>query len=252
MTQHTELARLVRSFLTHIERNGRSSKTVENYTRYLGRFMARTGAGHPADITMPLITSYRTLLTEQEGLADVTVNYHLTALRMFLRYLHSIHRTSLEPRTVRLIRAATQTPAMLADSELLRLVASPRGDDIKSLRDCALLHVLFSTGVCVSELCALNADIDVARNTLPIRTRTGVRVAPLSGAARRAVRAYLTARVDTDPALFITVGRHKSVTRGARLTPRSVQRIVRHYALRAGIAHKVTPHSIRYATTDEH
>lgn len=245
VAQHTELTRLVRSFLTRLERNGRSPKTIENYAHYLERFLAHTNIGHPTDITIPLVTRYRTLLTERYGLAAVTVNYHLTALRMFLRYLRTVHRTGLEPRVLRLVRAAPQSLAPLTRSELERLLAIPRGDGIKDLRDNALLHLLFSTGVRVSELCSLNTDVALARNTIPINTGRGVRAVPLSDVARRAVRAYLNARVDTDPALFITVGRHKSAAHGARLTPRSVQRIVRHHALQAGIPHEVTTHSIR-------
>jgi len=183
-----------------------------------------------------------------ETLKKKTQNYYLIALRAFLKYLRKRHITSLEPESIELAKVGDRSLDLITDAELLRLLQAPDGSDRKSLRDRALLQLLFSTGLRVSEACALNADLDLTRDELSVRGKGDkVRVVFISGEAKQALKNYLSARTDMDEALFVTLGKRASNSGSARLTPRSVQRLIKYYAAKAGITRKVTPHVIRHA-----
>jgi site-specific recombinase XerD len=108
-------------------------------------------------------------------------------------------------------------------------------------------YPFFSTGLRVSELCALNRDLDLRSDELSIRGKGGkVRVVFLSSDAKRCVKAYLDLRKDMDDALFVKISKEKSGKEGEGLTRRSIERIVKRYAVIAGISKKVTPHIIRH------
>jgi site-specific recombinase XerD len=128
---------------------------------------------------------------------------------------------------------------------------SPQGSSIQALRDRAILELFFSTGLRVSELCSLPREIDLTRDELSVRGKgEKVRVVFLSDGAKRAVKQYLDKRDDTDDALFVRqrMNREKSDGNASlRLTPRSVERLIKHYAVKAGISKKVTPHVIRHS-----
>jgi site-specific recombinase XerD len=255
----TELERLKQGFLEYIEiERGRSVKTVENYDRYLTRFITHTGVKTAKGITEPVVREFRLWLNRQtahpgrrgpqESLKKKTQNYYLIALRAFLKFLRKRGVTSLEPERIELAKVGDRSLDLITDVELTGLLEAPVGNDEKSLRDRAILYLLLSTGLRVSELCALNADIDLTREELSVRGKgEKVRVVFLSQDARAAVDAYLRARMDMDEALFVNIGRRVSETGEARLTPRSVQRIIKYYATKAGITSKVTPHVIRHA-----
>jgi len=260
MTKKSELELLKQEFLEYIEiERGRSVKTVENYDRYLSRFLEHTEAKVPKDITEPVVREFRLWLNRQtahpgkrgipqESLKKKTQNYYLIALRAFLKYLRKRGITSLEPERIELAKVGDRSLELITDAELSRLLEAPDGNDEKNLRDRAILHLLFSTGLRVSELCALNADIDLTRDELSVRGKGDkVRVVFLSSEARAAVDAYLRVRKDMDEALFVNNGRRTSDTGEIRLSPRSIQRIIKYYATKAGITHKVTPHVIRHA-----
>jgi len=119
---------------------------------------------------------------------------------------------------------------------------------LKELRDKAILELLFSTGLRVSELCALNADIDLKKDEMSVRGKGDKnRVVFLSDSAKEAIKKYLSARKDMGEALFVSVGKNTTDKESKRLTPRSIERIVKHYAITAGITKKVTPHIIRHS-----
>ena len=261
MVQKSELQALKQEFLEYIEiERGRSIKTVENYDRYLTRFLMHTGVEVPKDITEPIVREYRLWLNRQEThpggirgqrsetLKKKTQNYYLIALRAFLKYLRKRHITSLEPESIELAKVGDRSLDLITEAELNRLLAAPDGTDSKSKRDRALLHLLFSTGLRVSEACALNADIDLTRDELSVRGKGDkVRVVFMSDEAKRALKNYIDSRADMDEALFVTISRRTSNSGSVRLTPRSVQRLIKYYAAKAGITRKVTPHVIRHA-----
>lgn len=253
------LKELKREFLEYLEiEKGRSLKTIEGYDRYLTRFLGYTGLTSPKGVTSKVIRDYRLWLNRQPGLmsegnkpqtlSKKTQNYHLIALRVFLKYLHRRGIESLSSERIELARVSERDLDLISIEELERLLAAPKGSDLKALRDAALLALLFSTGLRVSELCSLNNDIDLSRDEFSVRGKGGrVRVVFLSERAKEVLKCYLAKRVDMDDALFAQLGTNTAGAESLRLTPRSVERIVKHHAIRAGISKKVTPHVIRHS-----
>ena len=260
-----EIKKLHRQFLEYLEiERGRSLKTVENYGRYLTRFFEFTKIKRPEDITDESVREFRLFLNRQkvsvgnETLKKKTQNYYLIALRVFLKYLAKQGVQSLAPERIELASVPERHLDLISSDELNRLLAAPDGEDVKSLRDRAMLELLFSTGLRVSELCNLPRDLDLTKDEFSVRgKREKVRVVFISPSSRDALRAYLVKRTDMDDAMFIHISNLKSQIskpktqisksdRSARLTPRSVERIVKHYAIKAGISRKVTPHILRH------
>lgn len=253
------LEELKRQFLEHLEiEKGRSLKTVENYDRYLSRFLEFAKITAPGDIKDNLIREFRLWLNRQsagkkeggapETLKKKTQNYYLIALRAFLKYLRKREINSLSPERIELAKVSERSLDLISSNELERLLKAPAGDDVKSLRDRAMLELFFSTGLRVSELCSLSRDLDLSKDEFSVRGKgEKVRVVFLSPAAKQAVRAYLDKRVDIDDALFAQAGPGVSKKESLRLTPRTAERIVKHYAIKAGISKKVTPHVIRHS-----
>jgi site-specific recombinase XerD len=255
------LQALKTQFLEYIEiEKGRSVKTVENYDHYLTRFLNFTKNDSPAGITDASIREFRLWLNRQstgnnkdkaETLSKKTQNYYLIALRAFLKYLARQEIKTLPAERIELAKTGERTLDLITDTELERLLNSPRGTDLKDLRDKAILELLFSTGLRVSELCALTSDIDLRSDELSIRGKGGkVRVVFLSDDAKKYVKAYLAARKDMSDALFVKVDNEivkKGKDDGAgALTKRTIERIVKAHATRAGISKKVTPHVMRH------
>ncbi len=259
-----DLQTLKRQFFEHLEiEKGRSLKTIENYERYLERFLSFTKVSNPKDITDDTVREFRLWLNRQssgtredgriETLKKKTQNYYLIALRSFLKYMRKRGIESLSPERIELAKVAERDLDLISEADLKRLLSAPDGSDIKSLRDRAMLELFFSTGLRLSELCSLSRDLDLNKDEFSVRGKgEKVRVVFLSDNARDAVRTYLSKRTDMENALFVNLGR-KSKVKGqmsnvsTRLTPRSVERIVKHYAIKAGISKKVTPHILRHS-----
>lgn len=245
------LEEIKREFLEYLEiTKGRSIKTIENYDRYLIRFLGFAKTESPAAITDSMIREYRLWLNRQPGptgtLKKKTQNFHLIALRAFLKYMAKRDVKSLQPDKIELAKVPERSLDLITTAELERLMKAPKGDDLKSLRDRAIMELLFSTGLRVSELCAQNNDIDLTRDELSVRGKgEKIRVVFLSDTAKDAVKAYLKARKDMDEPLFMSYGRAGHAS--GRLTPRGVEMIVKAYAIKAGITKKVTPHVIRHS-----
>lgn len=239
-----------------IEKN-RSIKTLENYGRYLNRFFQFAKVSNPEDITEDLIRQYRLYLNrlkDKNGntLKKVTQNYHIIALRNFLKYLAKIDIKSVPAEKVELGKQEEREVTFLESDELERLLKSPEGNNLDALRDRAVLGTLFSTGMRVSELHSLDRDkIDTTRGELSIRGKGGkIRVVFLSDDAKEDINKYLSKRSDVDEALFIRIPKSKTFSKDSnlRLTPRSIQRIVEKYAIKAGIVGKnVSPHTLRHS-----
>jgi len=267
MTKVSEIEQLKREFLeyTEIER-GRSLKTVENYDRWLSRFIEQTGVKKPSDIDDNVVREFRLWLNRQpsgkksdgapQTLKKKTQNYYLIALRAFLKYMMKRGVKSMAPERIELAKVSERSLDLISHDELERLLEAPminvdQSDEIswlKALRDRAILEMLFSTGLRVSELCGLSKDINLSIDELSVRGKGDkVRVVFLSPEAKEAVKKYLDARKDLDEdALFIN---HSKInkSKSKRITPRSVQRIIKKCATKAGISKKVTPHVIRHS-----
>lgn len=247
-----------RQFLEYIEiERGRAVKTVENYDHYLTRFMEQMKVEDTSDITEERIREFRLWLNRQAGTAGGsmkrrTQNYYLIALRAFLKFLRKRGVESISPERIELAKLPERSLDLITSAELERLISSASGTEERDLRDKAILELLFSTGLRVSELCAQNSDIDLSRDELSVRGKGDkVRVVFLSPSAKDAVRAYLKVRKDMEEALFVSataVGAKKGVKRSpTRLTPRSVEMLIKRYAAKAGITKKVTPHVLRHS-----
>ncbi len=260
------LQELQRQFLEYLEiERGRSLRTVSNYEHYLSRFFEQTKIKFPKDITDSVVREFRLWLNRQsagnrsgrgiahhETLKKKTQNYYLIALRSFLKYLVRQNISSLAPERIELAKTPERSIDLISSVELDRLLAAPTGSDLKSLRDKAILELLFSTGLRVSELCSLPTDLDISKDEFSVRGKgEKVRVVFLSASARQALKMYLSKRNDMDDALFIHYGNQAKVLKkqgkSLRLTTRSVQRIIKHYAAIAGITKNVTPHIVRHS-----
>jgi site-specific recombinase XerD len=253
----TELDKLKREFLEHVEiEKGNSLKTVENYDHYLTRFFEFAKISSSKQITDDIVREFRLFLNRQSGvkvkgqqsgtLKKNTQNYYLIALRSFLKYLMKREIASLAPDRIELAKIKERHLDLISSDELKRLLNAPDGNDIKVLRDRAILELFFSTGLRLSELSSLNRDLDLSKDEFSIRGKgEKVRVVFLSEEAKDRVRAYLKMRKDLTEPLFTQTSRNKSGD--GRLTPRSIERIVKHYAIKAGISKKVTPHVIRHS-----
>ncbi len=248
-----DLKDLKTQFLEYIEiEKGRSVKTVENYDRYITRFLTFAKAKSPAQITEAMVREFRIHLNRSEGTTGTmkknTQNYHLIALRAFLKFLRKRDIESLNPERIELAKTGGRDLDLITADELNRLMKAPTGDELSALRDRAIMELLFSTGLRVSELCALNSDLDLTRDEFAVRGKGDkVRVVFLSASAKKAVGDYLKKRGDMGEALFVGYGRIGKGKDLGRLTPRSVERIVKQYATKAGITRKVTPHVIRHS-----
>ncbi len=248
-----DLKRLKIEFLEYLEiEKGRSIKTVENYDRYLTRFLTFA----KGDISEKKVREFR-LYLNREGLKLKTQNFYLIALRAYLKFLRKRDVKSLDPERIELAKVGARDLDLITALELERLMNGPvdalasssnQRDSLQALRDRAMLELFFSTGLRVSELCSLDRDLDLSRDEFSIRGKgEKVRVVFLSSAAKKAIRAYLDKRGDIDEALFVQMGKNSKHAKDLRITSRSVERIVKHYAVKAGITRKVTPHVIRHS-----
>jgi len=256
MQTKTQLENLKTQFLEYLEiEKNKSQKTVRNYDHYLNRFFEfakNHSIATPLDINQELIKKYRLYLNrfldeKNKPLKKITQNYHIIALRAFLKYLAKQDIKSLAPEKIELAKTDSRQINFLDETEMALLLAAPAKFEkniFLRLRDIAILETLFSTGLRISELVSLDRDkINLKRGEFSVRGKGDkIRIAFLSDRARAALFAYLEIRHDDCPAVFVSGTKNVG-----RLTPRSVQRLVEKYARLAGITKHVTPHVLRHS-----
>ncbi len=252
------LSELLLDYIEHLEvEGGRSAKTAENYRRYLERLVEFTGDIKVEKITPEVIRKYRLWLNrykndQNDELATITQAYHLIALRGFLTYLSKRDIASLSPEKIELPKISRKQVTFLHYDEVARLLDTIPLDDEVGLRDRALIELLFSSGLRVSELVALNRDhVNTKRREFMVRGK-GQKDRPvfIGQATADRVEDYLHSRLDNLPPLFLSYSRNNSATTSGdfrRLTARSIQRIVTKYARLAGITKHVSPHTMRHS-----
>ena len=239
---------LLRLFLEYLEiERGRAVKTLENYERYLKRFFDFAKIKKANEITEDKVRSFRVFLNRQ-GLKHKTQNYYLIAIRAFLKFLRKRDIESLQPEKIELAKVSMREIDVMTADELERLLNAPEGSSLKALRDRAILHTLFSTGLRVSELVSLDRYIDLTKDELTVRGKGDkLRLVFLSDEAKKHIKAWLDKRHDTDEALFVNLAKNKDASKSLRLSTRSVERLIKHYAVKAGITKDVTPHKLRHS-----
>lgn len=244
-----------------VERN-RSVRTVQNYDFYLRRFFKWAKDIDPKELTLDMVRQYRVWLnryTDDKGksMKKNTQNYHLIALRSFLKYLSKRDIDTLAPEKIELARMPERSVEFLDSTELERLLESPMGGKknadgrptIIQLRDKTILEMLFSTGLRVSELAGLTKNmVNLKMEEFTVRGKGDKpRVVFLSQQARYWLEQYFARRKDMEPFLFVSHDRAQKGRDDVKgLTPRSVQRIVENHARAAGITKKITPHTMRH------
>lgn len=242
----TEIEKLLKDYLDYLEiEKNRSPKTRENYERYLRAFVAENGVRTSKDINDETVRRFRLNLARR-GIKKITQSYYVIALRNFLKYLVKRGIEVLPPETIELPRVSRRDIEVLEYEELERLLTAPQGDNLRALRDRAILETFFSTGLRLAELCNLKRYINLKRGEISVRGKGDkLRVVFLSDRAKKALKEYLDKREDAEETLFISLNKSGKVI--GRITPRAVQRLVDRYARAAGIAKKVHPHILRHA-----
>lgn len=254
-----DLVTAKRQFLEYLEiERGRSVKTIENYDHYLTVFLSYRQTTAPSEITESLVREFRLWLNRRPGtkvggrmepMKRKTQNYYLIAIRAFLKFLRKRGVESLSPERIELAKVPERSLDLISATELNRLLQAPDLTTPTGHRDRAILELFFSTGLRLSELCALSIDdVDLTRDEFSVRGKGDkVRVVFLTEAAKAAIAAYLKTRRDMDDALFVQTGPKAKQATDLRLSPRAVQRLLKLCAVKAGITRKVTPHVLRHS-----
>jgi site-specific recombinase XerD len=252
------MSELILDYIEHLEvEGGRSPKTAENYTLYLERFVQFTDNTTVDKITTEVVRKYRLWLNRfkndhEDELATITQSYHLIALRGFLTYLSKRDIPSLSPEKIDLPKVSRKQVTFLHYDEVARMLDTISLDSEQGLRDRAIIELLFSSGLRVSELTNLNRDhVNTKRREFMVRGK-GQKDRPvfIGEAAALRVDDYVSARLDNLPPLFLSYSRNNVSSNGGdyrRLTTRSIQRIINKYARLAGITKHVSPHTMRHS-----
>jgi site-specific recombinase XerD len=257
-----KLSSHLRTFLEYLEiEKGRSALTVRNYEFYLNRFITWAKDPDAAAINQDDIHNYRLYLNRLESrgegtLKKTTQNYHLIALRSFLKFLARRDIKTMAPEKIELAKQGTRDVAFLDGSDLQRLLEAPEKSELSPIvkaRDKSILELFFSTGMRVSELANLKRDqINLERDEFSVRGKGDkTRVVFLSNQAKHALKTYLEMRKDESKAMFVRHDRAAPTETDEKqvgpITPRSIERLVKYYAACAGIPKKVSPHTLRHS-----
>lgn len=259
---NSEIAIKIDDFLEYLQvERGSSPLTIRNYRHYLNRFMfwmeSQGIREELKDINQDVVRNFRVYLTslpgeKKESLSRRTQGYHVIALRSFLKWLIKNDYEVMAPDKIDLPKLEERQVHFLNGEQVDRLLNAPTLSTIQGKRDKAILEVLFSTGLRVSELTKLNRDkIDLERREFGIVGKGGkARVVFLSSRAVDWIVKYLNERKDHYNPLFIHhKGKIEVDANGEkmRLTPRSIQRMIKKYSHKIKLPVDVTPHVMRHS-----
>jgi len=259
-----KISKCINDFLVYCEIQNKSVKTLENYAHYLDRFLCFFGKDlDTKELTLQKVQDYRIFLNRLEddngeNLSIKTQNYHIIALRAFLKYLVKNDISSLAPEKIELSKIPERTVEVISREELERLFNAVDMTKNSGLRNIAILKMLYSTGLRVSELAGLNREqVDLKRREFMVRGKgKKPRIIFLSKDAAKIIESYISLRDDNFKPLFINSGKGQKKDdilndEKRRLSTVSIEKIVRNCALKAGIIKKVTPHTLRHSFATE-
>jgi site-specific recombinase XerD len=224
----------------------------------LERFFTFAKLKRVTDLTEEQVHDFRLHLSHQAGtkvgdkvepMKRCTQNYYLIALRAFLKFLRNRDIKTLLSEQIELAKVPERSLDLILPNELKQLLSAPDTQTIEGKRDKAILELLFSTGLRVSELCSLSvSNTELTRGEFSVLGKGNkVRIVFLSDSAQASLQEYQKSRTDMNDALFIRYGRKSNDGGELRLQPRAVQRLLKQYATKAGITRKVTPHVLRHS-----
>jgi site-specific recombinase XerD len=257
-----DLATLIRQFLEYLEIERNCSKlTIRNYLHYLtvlDNYYLESLKRPPkiTDLDNNSIRSFRLYLSRQAGtmgeMKSVTQGYYVIALRSFLKWCVKNDIKCFAPEKLEVPKTKDHSLKFLDDEQMTRLLNQPLLSTNIGLRDRAIIELLFSTGLRVSELVSLNRDqIDLKTREFGVIGKGGKqRVVFVSKEAAMYLEKYLRSRTDKHNPLFIRIGGKQEITLSdekVRLTPRSIQRLIRHYVILAKLPVSATPHTLRHS-----
>jgi len=251
------ISEAIRSFLEYIEiEKGRSLNTIDNYSRYLSffeKYLNNKGIKDLKDIKRQDIRDFRMSLnrkkntnihkSQDEYIGKKTQNYYLIAIRSFLKFLQKNEIQAVSPETIDLAKIPERHISFMSDGELSSLLNAPKGKGNEGnkhiYRDIAILELFFSTGLRVSELCSLPNDLDITQSEISVRGKgSKVRVVFITEDALKAIKEYRDKYLDSNKIVNDKL---------FPVTPRTVERIIKKYAIMAGISKKITPHVLRHS-----
>lgn len=254
------ITKTIVDFLEYMEiERGRAIASVKNYDHYLqvfAGFAKQQGIEDPEKINQNLVRQFRLDLNRKSLVGKNTQNYYLIALRSYLKYLSRSGIKTLDANQIELAKSSERQITFLTEEELENLLNQPDSSTIQGVRDKAILNLLFSTGLRVSEASSLKKDqINLEKKEFSIKGKGGkIRVVFMDVPSKDAIKKYLDVRTDDSEYLFLSYGHtnKQAVSRklsavSCPITPRSIQRMIHKYALQAGITKDVTPHTMRHS-----
>ncbi|MEE9124842.1 MAG: tyrosine recombinase XerC [candidate division NC10 bacterium] len=252
------MQRLVEQYLREVETEGFSPHTVRNYRIDLAQFLDFLRQAHPEAPAATLLKRIDPLTVRafmaslrRRGLSAGTLARKVAAVRSFFQYCCRQGRLSWNPATlVTTPKLPKRLPPHLTVDQAFQLLATPQDETPLSLRDRAILELLYGSGIRVGELTGLSVeDLDLEQRLVKVMGKGNKeRIVPTGRAAAEALAAYLTARetlresggAQRRAPLFLN-------RRGGRLTPRSVERLLEKYLQRCGVGKAITPHGLRHS-----
>lgn len=243
------LSELIEYYITYLEIEKNSSKkTIENYSLWLNRFLDYTGDIPPEEVSPFLVLKFRKNLSSK-WLSVKTINYHIIAIRAFLKYLLKNDISVISPEKLELSKTPPRSINFLNQEEVKTILGAPNNfekKELKRLRDEAILNILYWSWLRVSELINLKKeDIKMESNQFSIVGKwEKLRSVFMTKNAKEKLEKYLEKRNDNQPYIFINLSNNKYWSQLSRVT---IENLVKNYTQLSWIEKKVTPHTLRHS-----